>query len=141
MSEMLILDITVPGEPMGKARPRLGRSGHVYTPKNTLEKQQQIAYLAVKNGARMSYLPIRVSVEAFFAVPKSLSKKKQEQLIGAPCAKKPDGDNVLKLVCDALNGISYEDDSSVVSMSITKQWASEGSMNILVYEERLDERA
>lgn len=58
MSETLILDLTVPGEPMGKARPRLGRSGHVYTPKNTIEKQQQIAYLAVKNGARMSYLPI-----------------------------------------------------------------------------------
>ena len=34
--------------------------------------------------------------------------------------KKPDIDNVIKIITDALNGIAYDDDAQIVSLSATK---------------------
>ena len=39
--------------------------------------------------------------------------------------KKPDLDNVMKIVCDALNGIAYKDDVQIVNAKICKRWSSE----------------
>ena len=48
--------------------------------------------------------------------------------------KRPDGDNVLKLVADALNGVAYEDDSQIVYMTIKKEYASRGFLRIRIEE-------
>ena len=40
---------------------------------------------------------------------------------GAPCTKKPDADNVLKIVMDGLNGVAYEDDKQVVDATVHKR--------------------
>lgn len=39
--------------------------------------------------------------------------------------KKPDLDNVMKIMCDALNGIAYKDDAQIVNAKICKRWSSE----------------
>ena len=38
-------------------------------------------------------------------------------------AKKPDLDNVAKIVCDALNGVAYKDDAQVVKLTVHKRYS------------------
>jgi Holliday junction resolvase RusA-like endonuclease len=47
---------------------------------------------------------------------------------------KPDGDNVLKIIADALNGIAYYDDTQVVSQSITKEYSLEPKVVVRIQE-------
>ena len=34
--------------------------------------------------------------------------------------KKPDADNIVKIICDALNGVAYKDDTQVVELDFKK---------------------
>lgn len=44
--------------------------------------------------------------------------------------KKPDIDNIAKVILDALNGIAYRDDTQVVSLSCQKQYAEEARVEV-----------
>ena len=50
--------------------------------------------------------------------------------------KRPDLDNMVKFILDALNGVAYQDDKSVVELHTIKKWANDennlGSTSILV---------
>lgn len=49
--------------------------------------------------------------------------------------KKPDGDNILKIVCDALNGLAYKDDTQVSDMIIRKRYGrDEGYIRVKIWE-------
>lgn len=115
---------TIPGEPVAKGRPRMTRTGHAYTPQKTRLYEAHIQDLW-KRGiapALPTGQPLRVSVDAFFSVPKSTSKKQKMAMDGAPHIKKPDADNVVKAVLDALNGLAFEDDSRICNLTATKRY-------------------
>ena len=38
--------------------------------------------------------------------------------------KKPDFDNIQKIICDALNGVAYHDDSQIVKADIEKVYST-----------------
>ena len=40
-------------------------------------------------------------------------------------AKKPDADNILKAICDSLNGIAYRDDAQIVRVVMGKRYMDE----------------
>lgn len=61
-------------------------------------------------------------------MPKSWSKKKKESMNLKPHEQKPDIDNFLKALLDAI----YKDDSHIYDISVTKLWGYEG--RILVNE-------
>ena len=118
----------VPGEPVGKARPRFTRHGHAYTPKKTSDYERE-----VRNSFRIAYPdhapytgPVAVEVYAFFAIPPSWTKKKRESALagGVPHTGRPDADNCLKAVEDALNGLAFGDDSQITDASVQKRYAS-----------------
>lgn len=71
-----------------------------------------------------------------FARPKSHFNRKGVLLPTSPKLhiKKPDIDNLIKFVLDALNGQLYVDDSQVVSITATKQYAPESCIEIKVVE-------
>lgn len=66
------------------------------------------------------------SVVFFVPMPKSWSKKKRLAMNRRPHQQKPDVDNYLKALMDAL----CEDDSHVYKVSMAKYWAEEGSVRI-----------
>lgn len=117
---------TVPGDPVGKGRPRFVRAtGRTFTPQKTasyenlvkLEFQQQC------EGQRFySEEQLRMTIKAYFTVPASDSKRKREAKLNGTVrpAKVPDCDNVGKVIADSLNGIAYRDDAQIVSMTIDK---------------------
>lgn len=134
------MEFIVEGEPQGKERPRFSRkSGTVYTPAKTARYEKEIRQAYIAAGGKMipagSY--VAVTVDAYFKIPKSYIKGKRlacEHNINRP-DKKPDIDNVLKAVLDALNKVAYEDDKQVVEVRCRKYYSnSTGFLKISVRE-------
>ena len=126
--------------PRGKQRPRFSRiSKTVYTPTKTAKYEKQIAKAYTESGGKC--IPadcyVSVSVSAFFPIPKSYSKKKREDCLERILRpdKKPDMDNILKVVLDALNDVAYEDDKQVVELIGRKYYTeSDGYLWVSVSE-------
>ena len=110
----------VNGKPTGKGRPRLSRWG-VYTPNKTVayENLVKFSYLQATDD-KLVNCAIKIEIWAYFEPPRSISKKKYNELIGKAYTKKPDIDNIGKAILDALNGIAYEDDNQIAELVIHK---------------------
>jgi Holliday junction resolvase RusA-like endonuclease len=50
-----------------------------------------------------------------------------------PCLK-VDADNLIKVVCDALNGVAYIDDKQVVSVVMDKLWGEPEKVVVIIEE-------
>jgi len=118
------LHIVVPGQPVGKGRPRFAR-GRTYTPAKTKVYEQLIAMTAQREIESVGWVktsaPVKMHILAQFEIPKSwTNKKKQAALRGEFTPGRPDIDNVAKAALDALNGIAYDDDDQVYQLSVKK---------------------
>lgn len=116
---------TVYGEPQGKARPRFStRNGYVqtYTASKTKSYENQIAE-AYKGKIYDGY--ISIDIKAYFGIPKSATKKNRLAMLQNEIkpSKKPDADNIAKIVLDALNGIAYIDDKQVICLKVEKEYS------------------
>lgn len=114
----------IPGSPKGKGRPRFYQ-GHAVTPKETREYEREIAGEYISAGGKKFDGYVEIKITAFFPIPKSTTKKDRqliEQGILLP-AKKPDIDNIIKVVLDGLNGVAYGDDSQVISVFGEKKYS------------------
>ena len=138
------MQFIVKGSPQGKKRPRFSRVSHtVYTPRETISYETQIA-LAFKAGGG-GRIPagqcVAVSVTAFFPVPQSYSKGKRKACIDGHIRpdKKPDIDNVLKVVLDALNGLAYDDDKQVIE-AICRKYYTDGEGYLWVVVKSVGDR-
>lgn len=113
---------TVPGDPVGKGRPRFTKNGHAYTPKKTVDYEDEIrkAWQEQAGGAKVEGA-IKAEIVAVFSVPKSTSKKAREKMLSGQVrpTKKPDADNIAKCI-DALNGLAFDDDAAIVELNVTK---------------------
>lgn len=136
------MDFIVDGKPQGKQRPRFSRiSKTVYTPTKTAKYEKQIAKAYTDAGGKCipAECYVSVSVSAFFPIPKSYSKKKCEDCLERRLRpdKKPDMDNILKVVLDALNRVAYVDDKQVVELIGRKYYTeSEGFLWVSVEEKK-----
>lgn len=126
---MTPVDFTIPGQPIGKARPRAtavnGRP-RMYTPKTTADYEKQVAKEAKPLFPAPLACAVRLRVVAFFAMPQSWSKKKRAALEGQFHTQKPDADNVLKVIKDGLNEVAWIDDAQVCDARVVKRWANYG---------------
>ena len=129
----VLVHFELEGEPRGKGRPRFTgqRKKHTYTPQATIDYEQAVqwAYKAAAGAfAFPADTPLRLVVWAFMERPKSASRITR-QLMGAGKlrpTKKPDWDNIGKIVCDALNGIAYGDDTQIVDGRVIKLFCADG---------------
>jgi len=122
-----VIKFLIPGAPVAKARARAtmvaGRA-RMYTPDKTASYEGKTAYLAKQAMGDMALMlgPVSLTVIAVFGYPASWSKKRIAANLVKPewVVKKPDGDNCLKIVSDALNGVCFKDDSQVALAKVTK---------------------
>ncbi|HGU6173192.1 TPA: RusA family crossover junction endodeoxyribonuclease [Escherichia coli] len=122
------ITLTIPGKPFGKQRPRVTKQGIAYTPKETVNYETfvKLLYMQKYNNIKLKG-PLRMTIKAFYKIPKSVSKKEKElmlQNIIRP-TKKPDMDNIAKVILDALNGLAYEDDRQIVELYVSKFYSLE----------------
>ena len=140
--EIKKIEFTVEGEPRGKERPRFVNNGQrfsVYTPEKTQAYETQIKFAYYKQCGNVKFpeeSQLELFVTAFYKIPKNTSKKKKAAMLSGEIrpTKKPDGDNILKAVADALNGICYKDDKCLVKMSIEKFYSDMPRIEVTVQE-------
>lgn len=133
---MTIIEIklTIPGKPIGKARPRVTRHG-TYTPEKTkiYEKRVQDLFAASRQPPITDgTLPLSATVYAHFEPPKSCSKRKRNELDGTPYTKKPDADNIAKAILDALNGVAYPDDAQIAWLAVEKVYDTNNYAEVVI---------
>lgn len=138
---MTIVRFTVPGEPQGKGRARIGKVGgfsRLFTPAKTLAYEGLVAQMAQEAmaGAALIEGPASVSCELLFSVPRSASKKARAQMLAGELrpTKKPDADNVLKALCDGMNGVVWRDDVQAVDVRVVKRYAEVPGVVVAVQE-------
>ncbi len=118
-----MISLTLYGQPVAKGRARTVRtkSGHsvTYTPDKTAQAESQWRYEFLLSGqAPMPEgAPLSLTVRAYFARPKSLPKKRLWPV------GKPDIDNLVKLIADALEGLAWVNDSAIVDLQAQKRYA------------------
>lgn len=140
---MNAVSFTIPGPPQGKARPRVVRAKSgislTYTPDKTVRYEElvRIRYKSAAQGFRFpDDAQIGIQITAWYPVPKSKSKKiKAAMLAGAMLpTKKPDCDNIVKIVCDALNDFAYKDDQQITLAQIRKRYAEMPKVDVKMWE-------
>ena len=116
------MKIIINKEPIACPRPRITRFGAYYPKKYQDYKDYLKYYLTLLNLNKFEDKPLYLNIVFNIQIPNSLSKKKKLELNGQYVIKKPDIDNYLKSVMDAMNSIVYKDDSQIASISIIKKY-------------------
>lgn len=108
----MMIQFVVPGKPVPKARPRVMRNAHTFTPKRTKDYETLVQVWALNAISGIHWLllqgPLGIEIDFYGATHSA------------------DWDNLAKAICDALNGVIYIDDSQIVSARITKCVAEKG---------------
>ena len=118
--------IVVEGKIKGKARPRVF-NGHAVTPKDTVNYENWVRLCYQQQGNGLIEGSIRARIVAYYKIPKSYTKKRVQAIregLEYPC-KKPDSDNIAKIILDSLNKIAFDDDAQIVESTVLKRWTEE----------------
>ncbi|XZI40749.1 RusA family crossover junction endodeoxyribonuclease [Clostridium perfringens] len=118
--------VVVTGKIRGKARPRICR-GHAFTPKDTVQYEKLVRNCYKQQDGRYLEGPIKALIIAYYKIPKSYSKKRVQAIrdgLEKP-TKKPDADNIGKIILDSLNGVAYKDDSQIIELMIIKRYTED----------------
>ncbi|MGU8281019.1 RusA family crossover junction endodeoxyribonuclease [Clostridium perfringens] len=70
---------------------------------------------------------MKALIIAYYKIPKSYTKKRVQVIregLEKP-TKKPDADNIAKIILDSLNGVAYKDDSQIVDIRIIKKYTED----------------
>ena len=124
-----MVTLQIPGEPIAQPRQRHGLvNGHVRNwtpakhPANTYKAQIRLAWQEAA-GERIDG-PVRLSVLLVFSRPQGRVWK-TKAMPRYPHTSRPDAENVVKAVQDALTGLAWRDDSQVAALSV-ETWVAAG---------------
>lgn len=136
---MMTCDFEIEGKPVGKGRPRFRRMGNfvqTHTPTATADYEKLVRLRFQNAGGVITDKPVRVEIVAFFAPPKSARKKDKIEMLANRILpeKKPDCDNIAKIILDALNKIAYIDDSQVIELVVKKRYSAEAKVTVHIEE-------
>ncbi len=133
--------VEIDGKAKGKGRPRFAKKGRfitTYTPKETKDYEKGIknAVLRAIEGKdnNLYYKKLKMVIKVIYEPIKSISKKKRSELIGTYYDKKPDIDNIIKSIMDALNKVVYEDDKQIVQLIAEKFYGEQDKIIIEIEE-------
>lgn len=116
---MASVSFDVWGKVRGKGRPRFTRGGDAYTPKLTRDYEMAIRE-AFENAPGRPQEPFSGPIAVCIMTYRQLPKSTPKSVISEQDTHKPDIDNIAKIVLDALNGVAWEDDAQVVSLTVSK---------------------
>lgn len=126
---MTIVNFTVYGTAKTNERHRHG-GGVTYTPAKTTAARQEYAkaYLEAAGGRAVHLGPFSMSIR--------ITHFAKSAWPGKQCNRKPDLDNVAKLVGDALNGIAYKDDAQMRQLFVEKAYGDMSRVDVsITFEE------
>lgn len=133
----MIYEFEVPGKITGKARPRVNTyTGIAYTPTKTKDYEELIKqYFWLKYPRSIPIEGrVKITIIAYFGILKSTSKLDKELMLNNTISptKKPDIDNIVKIVLDALNKVAFKDDNQVTKIEVEKLYSEEEKIFVKV---------
>lgn len=120
--------------PVAKGRPRMTKRGICYTPAATRAAEKMIAQTAMQYAPAEPLMgPIELELIFYMPIPRSTTKKQRCEMLLKAHTKKPDVDNLTKLVMDALTltGAYWNDDAQVWHTDVRKIY-SNGEPKIVI---------
>lgn len=77
-----MIEFIIPGEPKAKQRPRMTKTGHTYTPKQTINYENWVRTCYLNSEYKFKYenQPLIAEITVFFSIPNSKSKKEKEAI-------------------------------------------------------------
>lgn len=138
-----VVSFRVDGDVVGKGRPRFARTkaGGVATrtPEKTKSYEGKLAYAAQQamGDGPLIDAPVEVMIRVTVAVPESWPAWKRALALsgGVRPTSKPDSDNVVKIVFDAMNGVVYRDDVQSVDHTFSKRYGERPGLEVTVCEQ------
>lgn len=135
-----VIEVIVHGTPVAKGRPRFNtKTGRTYTDTKTATYENLVRLAFVEKYPDFKPLEgaLTLSVMACFPIPVSWSKKRRERAQNNRIYKtsRPDADNLVKSVCDGLNGVLWLDDAQIVNLHVYKMYSTYPRTEITVWEE------
>ena len=117
------MKVVVEGKIRGKQRPRVAR-GHAFTPRETKDYENLVKMNYINQAGKYFLGPVRARIEAYYKIPKSYSKKRVQAIKEGKeePIKKPDSDNIAKIILDSLNSTAYKDDAQVIELTVIKRY-------------------
>lgn len=135
-----MIQFTVYGEPVAQGRPRFSTNGgfvKAYDPAKSKDFKHYVKLVASEyRPLKLLEGPIQMDVKIYKSTLKSFSKKKAalaEEGELRPVTK-PDVDNYVKGVKDALKSVIWKDDSQVVDLHISKWYSQNPRIEITIQE-------
>lgn len=135
----MIYEFEVPGKIIGKGRPRLNSyTGIVYTPSKTKDYETLVEQYFLIKYPRFKELEgrIKVSIIAYFLIPKATKKSDVNEMLenNISPTKKPDIDNIVKIILDSMNKFAFKDDTQITKLDIEKRYGLEEKVYIKIEE-------
>ena len=116
-----MIKFEIPGRPVPMPRPRFANGRTHNTKESTAAKDVVGILVKQAMGHRKPYKgPVRLFCTFVTTYPSGMSKKARSAPGAWLNTKRPDVDNLVKLVMDGMNGIVYDDDAQVVDLSSKK---------------------
>ncbi len=93
------MNLTIPFRPVPKGRPRKGRNGRMYTPKETRDYEDLVGMIARQHFKKPLDGPLAITMRFYVK------------------GRRADCDNYMKSLLDGLNGVAWNDDRQIVKWS------------------------
>ncbi len=132
-------EFEVPGPIKGKGRPRINsHTGTVYTPTKTKDYEYLIEQYFLLKYPQFNVFKGRIEVKiiAIFAIPKNVKMSEAQKMLEnfiSP-TKKPDIDNIVKIILDAMNKFAFNDDTQITKLNVEKKYGTEEKIYIQIEE-------
>lgn len=135
----MIYEFEVPGKVIGKGRPRLNSyTGIVYTPTKTKDYEILVEQYFLLKYPKFKVLEgrIKVNIIAYFTIPKAIKKSDINEMLNNNISptKKPDIDNIVKVVLDSMNKFAFKDDNQITKLEVEKRYSLEDKIFIKIEE-------
>ena len=135
----MIYEFEVPGKVIGKGRPRLNSyTGVVYTPTRTKDYESLVEQYFLLKYPRFKALEgrIKINIIAYFSIPKTTKKADINEMLENTISptKKPDIDNIVKIILDALNKMAFKDDNQITKLEVEKKYSLEDKVYVKIEE-------
>ena len=133
-----MIQFTVYGDPVAQGRPRFSNRGgfvKAYDPQKSRDFKDYVRLAASEHAPdQLLDEPLNLEVTFYRPIPKSFSKKKTTEAENGEIlpTSKPDIDNYLKGVKDALSGIIWRDDNCITDVLMRKRYSNRPRIEITV---------
>ena len=124
-------------EPVEQQRPRAARRGAsitIYDPPKVKAYKRRIKFMALERNITPYDEPIEIDVKIYRRNQKNVSRvemDRREHCESLPSVK-PDLDNYIKSLSDALNGVFWTDDSKICKLTAGKFYSQKPRIEVIV---------